>query len=373
MKNKKILFLTWKDIKHPAKWWAEVVMYNYMKRLVERWYEVFWLWSGFKDWQKDEIIDGIKIFRRFSLYTIYFFAWSWYLDFIRKEKIDLVIDEAWWIPLMSPLFLFKMPIIFFIHHIWDKEWDAKLFFPFNKIFKFIFSIILNLYKSKTTITVSKSSKQELIDNFGFDNDKIKIIENALDINPIDEIDFQKKNNSILSLGRIAPIKRVEDSIKAFHYFINQDEKFQNYTLDIAWNCEDKKYLNELKSLIIELKLENKINIIWFIEDKEKFILKHKLWLVPSRKEGFWIVVLEWNCFWIPVLWYHVPWLRDSINEWINWFLIKDWDWQWLWKKMSEILWNIDFFEKISKSSLEYVKNLPSWEVKTDELELIINN
>jgi hypothetical protein len=57
MKN--ILFLTWKDLKHPNKWGAEKVIYEYAKWLVELGHNVTWLSSWFKWWEKEEVIDWI--------------------------------------------------------------------------------------------------------------------------------------------------------------------------------------------------------------------------------------------------------------------------------------------------------------------------
>jgi hypothetical protein len=55
--------------------------------------------------------------RKYSIHTIYFFAWSWYRNFIKKNPIDLIIDEAGGIPLLSPLYERNIPIYFLIHHI----------------------------------------------------------------------------------------------------------------------------------------------------------------------------------------------------------------------------------------------------------------
>jgi hypothetical protein len=44
-----------------------------------------------------------------------------------------------------------------------------------------------LYKNYPTITVSNSTKQELIQKFAFKN--VEIVENAVNIEPIEKIDF----------------------------------------------------------------------------------------------------------------------------------------------------------------------------------------
>lgn len=376
MKN--ILFLTWKDIKHPDKWWAEIIIYKYMRWLVKKWYNVVWFASWFDNWIENEIVDWIKIIRRYNINNIYFNTFKWYLEYKKNNKIDLIIDEAWGIPLLSPLYEKKIPIIFFIHHIWDKEWDNKFLFPINKLFKFFFNQILKLYKNNTTICVSQSTKDELIKNHLFKKDLVNVIENICDIKPIQNIDFNSKTNSILFIWRLMPIKRVEDSILAFKYFcdIAKHKNFnENYVLNIIWNNQDKKYFNKLKKIVIDLNIVEKVNFLWKINNNEfeNTVNKNKILLVSSFKEWFWLVVHEWNCFWIPAIWYKVCGLRDSIKDWINWFLVEDWNYKKMWEKIYELVLDNEKFKKISNSSLEYVKSLPNWDIKIGIFEKIIQN
>lgn len=81
-----------------------------------------------------------------------------------------------------------------------------------------------------------------------------MIENACDIVPLDQIDFKKKENRILFLGRLMPIKRVEDAICAFGVFA-QDPRFAHYTLDIVGNAQDKDYESTLLSIVRKSSLE----------------------------------------------------------------------------------------------------------------------
>jgi hypothetical protein len=55
--------------------------------------------------------------RKYSINTIYFFAWKWYKEFIKTHPVDIIIDEAGGIPLLSPLYAKNTPIYFLIHHI----------------------------------------------------------------------------------------------------------------------------------------------------------------------------------------------------------------------------------------------------------------
>ncbi len=365
-----ILFLTWKDLKHPNKWWAEKVVHEYAKWLVAKWYSVTWLSSGFPWWKSEEIIDSIKIVRIYNINTIYFFAFIWYKKYIKTNNVDIIIDEAWWIPFFSPFYGKTKKIFFLVHHIWDKEWDFAFPFPINKIWKFIMKKILQIYKNIPTITVSDSTKNELVKDLWFNENNINVIENALDLKPISEIPFDKKEKSILFLWRLMPMKRVEDAIKAFSEFHKKDP---SYILNIVWVEQDKKYTAKLKDLVKSLNLEENILFVWFnTEIFKKYLQISKLMFVSSYKEGFWLIVLEWNAYWIPVVAYNVAWLRDSVKDSKNWYLVADWDYKSMWEKAYEILQNDDNYKNIANSSLEYTKNLESWKDKVDKLERIIS-
>ena len=363
---KHILFLTWKDIKHPRAGWAEVVMLEYAKRLVQDWHKVTWFASGFKWWEKEEVIEGIQIIRKYSINTIYFFAWKWYKKFKKSNKIDLILDEAGWIPLLSPLYEKNIPIYFFAHHIATDEYN-KFIFPFNKLWKAFGDWTYKLYKNYPTITVSTSTKQELIQKFGFKN--VEIVENAVNIEPIKKIDFWNKENEIVFLWRIARAKRLEESIKAFEKFLKNSTE---YVFNIIWNKQEIEYFQSLEKLISELWIEKQVNFIDYSkENVQKYLTSAKLMLVTSKKEWYWLVVLEWNSYWLPVLSYDVPGLRDSTKDWKNWYLIKNENFEAMAEKMNQILKDEKKYQEIANSSLEYIKNFWTWDDRYKEFKEIM--
>jgi len=369
MNKKNILFLTWKDLKHPNKWWAEKVIYEYSKYLVKLGHNVTWLSSWF-DWgKKEEIIDGIKIIRIYSIKTIYFLAWKWYKNYIKTNNVDIIIDEAGWLPLFSPFFAKNKKIFFMAHHIWDKEWDLAFVKPLNYIGKYIMKKIFRIYSNHKTITVSDSTKNELVNDLWFNSENIKVIENALDIKPIINIDFSKKENSIIFLGRLMPMKRVEDAIKAFSQFHKNNNY---YVLNIVWVAQDEIYTKSLHTLVWKLWLKDSIKFVWYNRELfDKYLEISKVMLVPSYKEWFWLIVLEANAYGLPVVGYDVAGLRDSIKDEMNWYKVPDWDYISMWNKLSDILSNEEDYKKLSEKSLRHVKSLWSWEDKVSDLEKFI--
>lgn len=364
---KHILFLTWKDIKHPRKWWAEVVMHEYAKRLVNDGHKVTWFASGFSWGAENENIDGIEIVRKYSINTIYFFARFWYKKFIRENPVDIIIDEAWGIPLLSPLYEKNIPIYFFIHHIGDHEYETAFPFPLNKIFKHFVFWTFSLYKNLSTITVSNSTAEELTRDHHFKN--ISIVENATHLKPIANIDWKKKKKEIVFYGRLTRMKRTDHAIQAFAILI---KKYPDYTFNVIWNPQDKEYYKELQTLVENLKIKEKVNFLGFSKEiVEIYLPRAEVLLVPSVKEWYGLIVLEWNCFWLPVLAYDTAGLRDSVRPGINWELVADGDYRALWDKLASIVSDVDSLQKLSESSLSFIKKFWGWDERYKEFKKII--
>lgn len=345
-------------------------MYNYMLRLVKKWHNITWFAPNYKWSQcREENLEWIRIIRKYSIYTIYFLAWIWYHKYIRNNKVDIIIDEAWWIPLLSPLYIRNKPILFFIHHIWDKEWDYKFPFPINKIWKYIYLRFFKLYKNYSTITVSDSTKEELI-SMWFKPENINVISNVLDVKPLEEIKKEEKENWVVYVGRLMPMKRVEDAIMSFHEF---HCALPWYRLKIIWNKQDEQYVEHLQEVVNSLWIQNEVDFLGALTDEErnKIVRKSKACLIPSYKEWFGLVVLEANAMWTAVIWYNVPWLKDSIKEWINWNLVEDGNYWLMWFKLIQMLWEPKMYEQYINKSLEYVKSLPWWWEQANKFEEMI--
>lgn len=362
----KILFLTWKDIAHPFAWWAEQVMYEYAKWLVKRWHQVTRFWYAFQDCKTEEMIDGIQIIRKFSLSTSFFCFPRYYKEHF-AWKYDVIVDEAGWLPLLSPRYEKHIPILFFIHHVADQELSYRFRFPFSFLAKHFYRRVLKQYRNTPTITVSSSTREEMIKDFGFDEKKTHVIESACDLKAIETIDWDTKQNTVTFLGRLMPIKRVEDAIRAFSLLV---KKLPKYTMQIIGNEQNKAYVCGVKALVQQLWLTDAVQFLWYISraELEKRLSKSKLLLVPSQKEGFGLVVIEGNCYGLPALGYAVPGLKESIHDWINGFLLPDGNRQAMGEKMITLLGDENILKPLSESTLTYAQSLPSWDAKVDAFE-----
>src|SRR5690349_18280346 len=90
----KILFLAWKDAKHPGAGGAEVVLHEFVRRLVNDAHEVTVLTAAYKDAPALDSIDGATIIRVGSnRYTHPFKAMAYYRKHLR-HKFDIVVETV---------------------------------------------------------------------------------------------------------------------------------------------------------------------------------------------------------------------------------------------------------------------------------------
>lgn len=364
---KHILFLTWKDISHPRAGGAERVIMEYAKRLVADGYRVSWLGSWFPWAKEQEQIEGVDIYRKYSLNSIYFLARFWYKKFIKDNPVDIIIDEAGGIPLLSPLYEKNIPIYFFIHHIGDHEYETAFPFPLNKVFKQFVFWTFSLYKKLPTITVSNSTKQELIEHHWFQD--IHVVENATHLEPIPQIDWNNKKKEIVFYGRLTRMKRTDHAIRAFAHFV---AKFPDYDMNIIGNPQDEIYFAELQQLVTDLQLTEKIHFRGYSHEiVAKYLPRGQVLLVPSTKEWYGLIVLEWNCYGLPTIAYDVPGLRDSVRDGKNWALVSDGDYKAMGETLIEFGENPQELKNLSESSLSFIQDFGGWDARYTEFKEII--
>ena len=134
----------------------------------------------------------------------------------------------------------------------------------------------------------------------------------------------KKNNNLLFLGRINPIKNIDVLVEAYSNLKSEyKNKFSLIIVGEAFLDYEKKYLEKLKTLIKTKQLENKIKFLGPVYGTKKFkIISQSFCLIlPSKSENFGNVVLEAMSQKTPVITSeNTPWkiLKDNnAGYWVS--------------------------------------------------------
>ena len=174
----KILILNWRDIKNPSSGGAEILTHEIAKGLVKKDHKVSLISSEFPGGKKLETIDGVRIERmghpdaRTLVFSVQFKAM---LEYFRKFRgnVDLIIDEFHGNPFFSPLYM-KERKVALICEVGGDLWDIAVTPPFNIFGKFMEKTLPFFYRNTLVITISNSSKKELLD-LGFKKNRVRII------------------------------------------------------------------------------------------------------------------------------------------------------------------------------------------------------
>ena len=344
-----VLILNWRCPKNPLSGGAEKVTLEHASSWVKKGLDVAWLSGNFSNGKREEIIDGVKIFRFGNSYSIYFLAPFIYW-FRFKGNFDLVIDEIHGLPFLSPLWAWKSKKLAYIHEVAQEIWDETFSFPINFLGKFYEKVYFWFYKKTPFLTVSNSTKEDLI-RYGINKKNITVIPNGLLLTPVNKIPTKEKNLTLLFVGRLVKMKGIEDALKIFAEI---NKKIPQSKFWIVGSGE-KKYVEKIKQLTKDLKIEKSCIFFGFVDENKKIKLYQKahFLLHTSVREGFGLTVIEANSQGTPVFAFDSPGLRDLIKNNINGFLFDPKE-ENLCTKYAISLFKNDYqYKKLQISSIEF--------------------
>lgn len=304
-----ILILNWRDPKNPYSGGAEISLMEHAKFWIKKGAKITWFASHYKNAPEEEIINGIKIIRKGSHYTVHIWSFIYYLQ-NKFTKPDLIIDCFHFIPFFTPLYYKKIKKIGLINEPAKNAWFKNIFFPLSLIGYLIEPLFFILYKNNLILTVSESIASELT-NYKLDKKKIQIIPNGH--TPLSaKIKLEKeKDPTVIYLGQITPDKGIEEAIKAFEKIV---QKTPGAKLWIVGKAINDRYLAGIKKKISKRNLNKVITFFGFVNEQKKYELLSKSWMLihPSIREGWGLNVIEANSCGTPAIGYKITGLKDSI-------------------------------------------------------------
>jgi len=173
---------------------------------------------------------------------------------------------------------------------------------YGGILKFLIKKIYN--KANKVIAVSKVLKNDLIENYNIDRNRINVIYNPYDIEKI--IKMSKKplkkeyrnifsNTTIVNMGRLTKAKGQWHLLRVFK---KVKEKIPDLQLVILGKGELEEYLINLTN---KLNLSASVHFLGFQNNPFNFIAKSDLYVFPSLFEGFPNALVEAMTCGVPVI------------------------------------------------------------------------
>lgn len=304
--QKRVLIFNWRDTKHVWSGGAEAYIHELAKRWVKEGYQIT-LFCGNDGYNpRNEVIDGIRIVRRGGFYTVYIWAFLYYIFKFRGD-FDVVIDSENGIPFFTPLYV-RIPKFLLIHHIHQEVFLEHLPFPLSYIGLFLETKLMPfVYKNQQIVTVSESSKNQILRIKLGTKETINVITPGVNLESF-SIKDKSKEPSFVYLGRLKPYKNVDIAIKAFKHVL---ETYPNAIFNIAGTGESRE---DLQELVNKFEIKGNVRFLGQVSEKQKQKLLSQAWVMiqPSMVEGWGITVIEANSSGTPVIASDVNGLRDSV-------------------------------------------------------------
>lgn len=219
-----------------------------------------------------------KLLKIFSLFTNTIIMYKFLSQYNKANIIfnkSLFIEPIW---LLRKFGFFKNLNLIYMHHGGSNAF--KDFYMKNKFTKHRVKMIFDAFDKaiclfNNEIDYPKNVKLE----------KLFFIPNPLSFTPADDLEIEKKENIVLSIGRITKAKGIDTLIKAWK---NIEHDVKDWQLYIVGDGEDKIEF-------IKLAEQNNIINIKFIDgtnDVKKFYEQAKIFIIPSVYEGFGLTITE---------------------------------------------------------------------------------
>jgi len=362
----KILILSWRDIKSPFSGGAEIFTYENAKRWVKSGHEVTWFTSDFGDCDKEEVIDGIKIIRRGTEKTVHYQAFRHYNKFFRG-KFDLFIDQINTIPFLTPLYV-KEKKVALIFQLARGVWFYEAAFPISLIGFVAEYFYLKLYRNTPVITISKSTKQDLL-NLGFYKE-VSVLPVGISFKPLEQIPQKEVNPTLIYVGRLRKSKRIHHIIRALEIV---RKKIPNIQLRIVGGCGKLPYIKKLNYLVRKCNLQNNVIFHGYVNEQTKRdLLKQSHAIVLSSiREGWGIVVSEANALSTPAIAYNIHGIRDAIIDGQTGLLTKKNNPRVLSEAIITLLSDKNLYAKMRQMALNKGKEF-SWDKSAEETLAFLN-
>ncbi len=272
------------------------------------------------------------------------------LDFIRREKIDLIHAHtrvtqvlSWWIRLLS-----GNPYVSTCHGFYKRRIGRRLFPAWGN----------------HVIAISKPVEGSLIHDFHVKLNRVSTIFNAIDIDDL-KSRFQKKNPEAirkeLNLSKTSKVIGIVARVvadKGHEYFLRAAEKLiHDSHPDVKiLIVGEGPYLKHTKQLVHELHLSDYVLFLGNINDITYALAVIDIFVLPAIwREGFGLSIIEAMALTKPVIVTNIWALNELVHNRVNGLLVEPKDIEGLAKAIRELLADKELYERVAHNGAEMVK------------------
>lgn len=289
-------------------------------------------------------------------------------QYIEEHEIDVVHAHYWLSGLVAKEIQqkYKIPFIFTSHSLGVFVQENSL--ERIRAEKEIFNIADKITAS------SKFEKDNLLNRYGVDKLKIHITTPGLDKKIFKAYRGVKRNNTILSVGRIQKQKGQLQTLDLFKSLQYRIKGLELIFVGGPSGVDGDAYLTKMKNRIEELKIEEEVQFLGSLSQKKlvKLMKKSMLLIHSAESETFGLVAIEAHRLGVPVLSTNQGSFKEIISNNENGLVAKSFDdvqvYDFIIKLFEDDKYRSQVINNAVKNSLVF-----NWEITAENLRKAYKN
>jgi glycosyltransferase involved in cell wall biosynthesis len=262
--------------------------------------------------------DGYRVVRRAGRYMIFPRAALYEASTRRSGPRDGLVEIWNGMPFFSPLWA-RGPKVVFLHHVHAEMWQMVLPPNLAKLGDTIERRIAPpLYRRSRIVTLSESSREELIRDLRFRPDRVTVVPPGVDrrFTPGGE---RSPHPLVVAIGRLVPVKRYDLLIRAA-----ARAREDHPALELVIVGEGYERL-ALLDLVRSLDAESWVRLAGHLTDEQLVDLYRRAWVVASAsaREGWGMTITEAAACGVPAVATRVTGHRDAVVDGETGLLVDD--------------------------------------------------
>lgn len=267
--------------------------------------------------------DGYRVVRKAGRYLV--FPRAILSEIVERHGPWDAVVEIWnGVPFLSPLWRRGRPSMVWLHHVHGEMW--KMVFAESEGLARAGEILESrlappLYRRTSIVTLSESSKRELVGDLGFRPERVTVVPPGIDAR-FTPGDVHKADHPLLvAVGRLVPVKRYDRLIRTVSRLV---DRHPDVELVIVGEGYERPLLEEL---VAELGLEATVRMPGHLTDGEVLDLYRRAWAVTSAsaREGWGMTITEAAACGTPAVVTRIAGHVDAVVEGSSGLLVGDED------------------------------------------------
>jgi glycosyltransferase involved in cell wall biosynthesis len=294
-----MLMLNWRDLAHPASGGAEVYTEHVLRRWVAQGHEVTLFAAAVEGRPAEEVVDGYRVIRGGSRYTVYREAAKWYRE-QGRGRFDVVIDTTNTIPFFAHEWVDDARVVGFFHQTCEEIWDHNMPPGLSHLGRYVLEPRwIRRYRDRPVIVVSDSTAQAL-HRFGVAG--TVVVPEGFEPPEVPTDVRKEPTPTAVFCARMIDYKRPQDVVTAVGLAREEIPDLR------VWMLGGGPMLDELRA-----SAPAGVEFLGRVSEQDKLdrMARAHVHLATSVREGWGLVVSEAAALGTPTLAYDAPGLRDS--------------------------------------------------------------